>query len=136
MYERLLDKQSVPAFEDLAAYCGEAGERFQRLNGELSQRYGTSREIRFPYGKQYGWSVTHRRKKKLICDVFAEAGAFTVMLRLSNQQFDAVYDRLQAYTQQYINNKYPCGEGGWIHYRVLDETHLEDVLRLLAAKCS
>ena len=135
MYERLLNKQNVPTYEELAAYCGESGALFRKLNEQLSQLYGTTQEIRFPYGNKYGWGVSHRKKKKLICDVFAEAGAFTVMLRLSNQQFDAVYDQMLPYTQNYIDNKYPCGEGGWIHYRVLDEAHLEDVLRLLAVKC-
>ena len=50
MYERLLDKQVVPTFEELAAYCGENGSLFQRLNEQLSQTFGTAQEIRFPYG--------------------------------------------------------------------------------------
>ena len=135
MYERLLNKQIVPTSEELAAYCGGNGARFQKLNEQLSQLYGTTQEIRFPYGNHYGWGVAHRKKKKLICDVFAEAGAFTVMLRLSNQQFDSVYDQMQAYTQNCIDNRYPCGEGGWIHYRVLNEEHFNDIMRLLAVKC-
>ena len=135
MYERLLNKQVVPTFEELVAYCGENGALFQKLNEQLSQLYGTAQEIRFPYGNHYGWGVAHRKKKKLICDVFAEAEAFTVMLRLSNRQFDSVYEQLQAYTQNYIDNKYPCGEGGWIHYRVLNEEHFNDIMQLLAVKC-
>ena len=135
MYERLLNKDVVPTLGELAAYCGENGALFQKLTDQLLQTYGTTQEIRFPYGNHYGWSVAHRKKKKLICDIFAEAGAFTVMLRLSNQQFGSVYDQLQAYTQNYIDNKYPCGDGGWIHYRVLNEEHFNDVLRLLAVKC-
>ena len=136
MYERLLDKQNVPTFEELAAYCGENSSLFQRLNEQLFQTFGTAQEIRFPYGNHYGWGVAHRKKKTLICDVFAEAGAFTVMLRLSNQQFDSVYGQLQVYTQNYIDNKYPCGKGGWIHYRVLNEEHFQDIMRLLDIKCS
>ena len=135
MYERLLNKQVVPTFEELVAYCGENGALFQKLNEQLSQLHGTEQEIRFPYGNHYGWGVAHRKKKKLICDIFAEAGAFTVMLRLSNRQFDSVYEQLQAYTQNYIDNKYPCGEGGWIHYRVLNEEHFNDIMQLLAVKC-
>lgn len=136
MYERLLNKENIPTIKELSAYCGKTGVLFQKLNGRLSQDYGTIQEIRFPYGNHYGWSVAHRKKKKLICDVFAEAEAFTVMLRLSDQQFVSVYDQLQAYTQNYIDNKYPCGDGGWIHYRVLNEGHLDDVLRMLNVKCS
>ena len=135
MYERLLDKQAAPTMEELEAYCGGNGGLFRELNERLSETYGTAQEIRFPYGNHYGWGVTHRKKKKLICDVFAEAGAFTVMLRLSNQQFASLYQRMQPYTQEYIDNRYPCGEGGWIHYRVLNREHLRDVLQMLNAKC-
>lgn len=58
-----------------------------------------------------------------------------VMIRLSNQQFDKVYDTLQSETKQMIDNKYPCSNGGWIHFRVLTKEHLEDIKILLSAKC-
>ena len=31
-------------------------------------------------------------------------------------------------------NKYPCGDGGWIHYRVICQEHYEDIKKLLAVK--
>lgn len=79
--------------------------------------------------------VTHRKGKKLICDVFAEVGAFTVMVRMTNQQFDKVYDALQSETKQIVDNKYSCSHGGWIHYRILTTEHLADIKTLLSAKC-
>lgn len=135
MYERMLDKQTVPAMADLARYCGSNGEMFLQLNRRLPEAFDTIQEIRFPYGKQYGWCVTHRKKKKLICDIFAENGAFTVMMRMSNQQLAGIYGQLSQYGREFIDNKYPCGEGGWIRYRVLQAEHLEDVLLLLTTKC-
>ncbi|MCX4316864.1 MAG: hypothetical protein OSJ52_09555 [Lachnospiraceae bacterium] len=30
-------------------------------------------------------------KKKLLCNIFAEAGAFTVMMRLTDAQYETVY---------------------------------------------
>ena len=38
-------------------------------------------------------------------------------------------------TQEYIDNKYPCGDGGWIHYRVLCREHFDDIQKLLDVKC-
>lgn len=134
MYERMLDKQIVPTIEEMITYCGESSKQFIKLNSFLADHRGTQQEIRFPYGNKYGWSVTHRKKKKLICDIFAEKDAFTVMLRLTNDQFESLYDELLPYTQEYIRNKYPCGDGGWIHYRVLNEEHLNDIEKLLALK--
>ena len=86
-------------------------------------------------GIKYGWAVAHRKKKKLICNVFAENGAFTVMIRLSNAQFHLVYDQVEKETQECIDNKYPCGDGGWIHYRVAGEAHFCDIQKLLEMKC-
>lgn len=136
MYERMLDKQAMPSVEEMTAFCGENAERFSSLNEWLVSSFFTEKKVVFPYGNQYGWGVAHKKKNKLICNVFAEANAFTVMLRLSDKQYMAVYSQLQKYTQEYIDNKYPCGDGGWIHYRVTCEEHLDDIKTLLAVKCS
>ena len=34
-----------------------------------------------------------------------------------------------------IDNKYPCGDGGWIHDRVICQEHYEDIKKLLEIKC-
>lgn len=135
MYERMLNKQEKPAFADMAAYCGGCSHLFTALNEWLSAVHNTSQDISFPYGNQYGWGVAHRKKKKLICHVFAEDGAFTIMLRMSDKQYDSIYEQLQAYTQEYIDHKYPCGDGGWIHYRVTCQAHLDDAKTMLSVKC-
>ena len=70
-----------------------------------------------------------------MCNVFPEAGAFTVMLRLSDTQFASVYEQLQPYAKEYVDNRYPCGNGGWIPYRVCEEAHMEDIQRLLFLRC-
>lgn len=135
MYERMLDKTVVPTIDELTAYCGETSELFALLNDWLSETCETMQTIVFPYGNKYGWCIAHKKKGKLICNIFAECGAFTVMLRLSNAQFDSIYDKVCAYTRQYIDNKYPCGEGGWIHIRVTCAEHLDNIKTLLNVKC-
>ena len=134
MYERMLDKQQAPAIMDLAAYCGENADRFARLNTWLSQNYGTIQQISFPYGNHYGWGIAHRIRQKLICRVFAEKQAFSVMIHLSDAQFQSLYGKVRGYTQKYIDEKYPCGNGGWIQYRVICQEHLEDIQKLLSSK--
>lgn len=136
VYERMLDKRQTPAMADMTAWCGENGERFAALNEYLTQMYGTEASIVFPYGNNYGWGVAHRIKRKLVCNVFAENGAFSVMVRLSDRQIAVVYPELQPYAQRYIDGKYPCGDGGWIHYRVSGEAHLVDIRAILDAKIS
>ena len=135
MYERMLNKSEAPTIDSMTAYCGAAATMFTELNERLSAEYGTTQAIVFPYGNSYGWGISHKRKGKLVCNVFPEDGAFTVMLRLTNTQFMSVYDRLGVYAKNYIDNKYPCNDGGWIHYRVTDKEQFADILTLLAVKC-
>lgn len=136
MYERMLNKQEKPDLEEMTKFCGENAERFSLLNEWLMFAFHTEKAIVFPYGNRYGWGVAHKKKNKLICNIFAEDNAFTVMMRLSDRQYKAVYDRLQKYAQEYIDNRYPCGDGGWIHYRVAREEHFDDIKTLLTVKCS
>lgn len=134
MYERMLNKQVMPTIEEMTEYCGENAELFSMLNKWMETTFETEQRVVFPYGNDYGWGIAHRKKNKLICNVFAEDGAFTVMVRLSNKQYEMIYEQLGKYTKEYIDNKYPCGDGGWIHYRVTYREHFEDVKKLLSIK--
>lgn len=119
MFERMLDKQAAPTMEEMTEFCGENADRFSLLNERLTSCFGTETKIVFPYGNHYGWGIAHRKEKNLICNVFAENNAFTVMMMLSDKQYKTVYGQLHTYTQEYIDGRYPCGDGGWIHYRIL-----------------
>ena len=134
MYERMLNKQVMPSIEEMTDYCGKNAELFSMLNEWMVTTFDTEQKVVFPYGNNYGWAIAHIKKNKLICNVFAEEGAFTVMMRLSNKQYETIYDQLGKHTQEYIDNKYPCGDGGWIHYRVTCHEYFEDVKKLLSMK--
>ena len=134
MYERMLDKHTSPSIEEMTAYCGDCGSLFTALNEWITNLLATESKVVFPYGNKYGWGIAHHRKAKLICNIFAENGAFTVMLRMTDKQFQFVYGQLSAYAQHHIDHKYPCGDGGWIHYRVSCQAHLTDIQTLLSLK--
>lgn len=136
MYERMLNKQEVPTVDEMTAYCGENAELFTLLNEWLSKSYETAQKVTFPYGNSYGWGINHNKKQKLICNIFAENNSFTVMIRLSNQQFKVVYEKVHEYAQKCIDNKYPCGEGGWLHYRITCKEHFDDIQKILTVKCT
>lgn len=135
MYERMLNKSEQPQHAEMSEHCGACEGLYTELNAWLSDTCNTEQCITFPYGNQYGWGIAHRKKKKLMCNVFPEAGAFTVMMRLSDAQYASLYDQLQPYAKEYIDNKYPCGNGGWIQYRVCEEAHMADVQKLLSLRC-
>lgn len=58
------------------------------------------------------------------------------MIRLFNRQYDTIYQSLQNYEQQIVNHKYPCSDGGWIHYRIIGKEHMDDIEKMIDIKCS
>ena len=134
MYERMLNKHEVPAFEDLINYCGRSGKYWIDFENYLASEFEAERLIRFPYGKKYGWGAKYSQKNKHICDVFAEDGAFTVFFQISSDAVDSVLDVLDEYAKEIWEDKYPCSSGGWVRFRVLNEKHLENVKKLVNAK--
>ena len=134
MYERLLDKTISPTFDDLIAYSGCTKNLWIELDKYITETFSAQKQIRFPYGNKYGWSCKYSLKSKHICDIFAENGAFTLHFRMSTVQIDSVYEELSEYAKDVCDNKYACSGGGWLEYRVLTQSHMDDAKKLLAAK--
>lgn len=134
MYERMLNKEDVPTKDEMTGYCGVTSKLFLTLNEWLTTTFETEQKTVFPYGNNYGWGIAHKKKGKLICNIFAEKDAFNVMMRLSDKKFDSLFNDLSQYSKDIISNKFPCGDGGWIHYRVISEENCKDIMTLLAAK--
>ena len=134
MYERMLDKQHCPSSEEMSAFCGENARRFDEINALLQDEFQTETAPAFPYGNHYGWGYKYSVKKKHLCDIFAEKDAFTVMVRLTDAQFSEIYESLLDCGKEYVDHRYPCGEGGWIHYRATREEQLNDLEKILRKK--
>jgi len=136
MYERMLNKQEIPTFDDLIRHSGDCGNLWLQLDKDMEEKYNMSKLIRFPYGKEYGWSVKYSIKSKHICDVFAENGAFTALFQVTTKAIETIYDELDAYAKNIWENKSPCKGGGWIEFRVLNKAQLSDLLKIIHAKAT
>jgi len=134
MYERMLNKQETPTFEDLITYCGAPGALWRSLDQSLQADDKVSRLIRFPYGKTYGWSAKYSVKSRHICDIFAENGAFTALFQVSNAAIEPIHEDLSPYAKSIWADKTPCKGGGWIQYRVLGQEQLQDLEKIIHAK--
>jgi len=134
MYERMLDKQITPSLENLLNYCGARKKLWIALDSALKKDFAAQTVIRFPYGKDYGWSVKYSKGSKHICDIFAERGAFTVFLKLSDAAFASLESELSVYAKDIYAHKYPCANGGWIYYRVLSAENAAEIQKILRAK--
>ena len=139
MYERLLDKSVMPDEETIQEYLGlQSHERLAQFEKRLKVHYQLVRELKFPFGKDYGWGYKYSHKASHLCYVFFEKDAFTVMLQIGDKKVSLLESHLPSLlqkTRDLWEDRSPCGErGGWVHYRVLNDDELADVIKLLAIR--
>ncbi|MCL2373319.1 MAG: DUF3788 domain-containing protein [Defluviitaleaceae bacterium] len=136
---RLFDKTKPPSEGDIKAFIGQnAWRQLMKFEDMLQERYNLNREIKFPFGNNYGWSFRYCHNKTLLLYVFFEEGGISCTLSVSDKGVAHVEDvlaSLQPDIQQLWNNRYPCGDiGGWIHCSIEEDAELPDIVSLLGAK--
>ena len=138
MYERMLDKEIIPSIDEIIDHVGkDSYELLQCLEKKLNDKYDIVRELRFPYGNSYGWGFKYSHKTKHLCDVFFENDAITIMIQIGGNKVEKLNEELNGLlpkTKKLWKECYPCGNGGWIHYRVFEDKELIDVLHIIAIK--
>ncbi|MDL2292371.1 DUF3788 domain-containing protein [Acholeplasma sp. OttesenSCG-928-E16] len=134
MNERMLDKNNKPSFDEMLEYSGRSKEAWLQIEVFLKNNYNLSDKIRFPYGKDYGWGKSYRHNKKHICDIHAEKDSFTVFFQIRSEAINQIEGQLSEYALLTWKNRYPCGSGGWIRYRVTNKEQVNDIILFLSAK--
>lgn len=138
-YARMLDKKKKPTERMIEQTLGEESTaRLEAFETMLRARYNLEKELRFPFGNNYGWGYKFTHGRKHLCYAFFEEGAFTVTLQLGDTAVPAVLEALPQLTpkaQALWEKRYPCGEhGGWLHDRVLEDSDLSDLITLIGTK--
>jgi hypothetical protein len=138
MYERLLDKNNPPATDSIREFVGKSYSLLLQFENFLNNSYQLSKEMKFPFGNNYGWGYKYSHKSNHLCYLFFESGAFTVTLQLGDKCVSGIEKILPGLSQkakELWQNRYPCGEhGGWIHYRVMSPDELNDVIEFIKIK--
>lgn len=136
--ERLMDESKIPAASEINDLLGEqAVSRLMKLETFLQDNYDLIRELKFPFGNNYGWGYKYSHKSKLLCYVFFERNTFTVTITIGKNELQKLYQvlgHMLPKTKELWENRYPCGDGGWIHYRVENDDELLDIQKLICIK--
>lgn len=136
---RLTEKSLEPTEEHIRLFLGEtAWERLLRFEGMLRERYDLNRELKFPFGNDYGWGFRYSHKKALLLYVFFEEEGFCCTISINDkgaQKVAAILNDLLPEIQSIWINRYPCGtDGGWLNRSVASDDELPDLLRLVGVK--
>ncbi len=139
MYERLLDKNDPPTTEFIKGYIGEQSYTvLSQFEDFLRKNYNLAKEMKFPFGNSYGWGYKYGHKTSHLCYVFFESQAITVTMQLGDNcvpKIEEILPTLSQKARDLWKNRYPCGvKGGWIHYRILNQNELKDVIELVKVK--
>lgn len=137
--KRLTEKFHQPPEGLIKIFMGEdAWNRLMRFEDMLKVNYDLSREIKFPFGNDYGWGFRYVHKKTLLLYVFFEENGFCCTISINDKgahKVESILSDLHPEIQTLWNNRYPCGDyGGWIHYSVDTDYELPDLIRLIGIK--
>jgi len=138
MYERMLNKEIRPSIDEIVNHIGsDAYALLQQLEKELNNKYDIVKELRFPYGNAYGWGFKYSHKGKHLCDVFFENSAISVTIQIGGEKIAAINEQFKNFlpkTKELWEKRYPCGKGGWIHYRVMSDREINDIIKIIGIK--
>ena len=136
--ERFMDKSIVPTSLQIDNLLGrEAVSRLIKFESFLKNNYDLIRELKFPFGNNYGWGYKYSCKNKLLCYVFFEKGSFTVTVTIGKSELKRLYqelDNMLPKTKELWGNRYPCGDGGWVHYPLKNDNELLDIEKFICVK--
>lgn len=137
--KRFTEKFQQPSEEFIRQFMGDdAWQRLMRFEEMLRERYDLNREIKFPFGNQYGWGFRYCHKKSLLLYVFFEEGGFCCTISINDAkapQAEAMLGDLLPEIQAAWLNRYACGsDGGWVNRSVEKDDELPDLIRLVGIK--
>ena len=136
-YERMLDKDHKPSEEKiLDCLGGEAGEAWADIVSFLRTSYDFSPELNYG-GTKYGWATRYRKSGKSLCTFYPERGAFTVLVVLGKKEVEQVEEHMNEFSIRFVDSFKSAKQfhdGRWLWIRILDNSGVEDIRRLLIVK--
>ncbi len=128
-----------PSEECIRLFMGDdAWQRLMRFEEMLRDHYDLNREMKFPFGNEYGWGFRYSRKKSLLLYVFFEENGFCCTLSINDRgakEVEAMFGNLRPEIQSIWTNRYACGvDGGWLNRSVVSDDELPDLVRLAGVK--
>ncbi|MFA6856254.1 MAG: DUF3788 family protein [Treponema sp.] len=130
MNERMLDKNHQPSEEEIEQFIGNASCRnLQVIKEKLNEIFDLNIDLKFPFGNSYGWGYKFSHKSKHLFYIFFENNGLTLTTQINEPKTDRDRNLIGALSEEgrkCWETKYPCNNGGWVHYRFNDIKGLHD----------
>ena len=130
-----IDKSNQPSENEIYSVIDKRADEWKKLVDFIHLNFSTQEEIKFLYGKTYGWALRFVWKGKLITALFPSENCFTVQVILNTGQLArAASFPLGEKTRNTIQQAHEYREGKWLFLKVEGEEDLPDIERLIELK--
>lgn len=130
------DKKQPPDEASIQQAIGPAVfPLWQALIEFVHEEFEPAEELKFMYGKKYGWAQHFELNRKMLINLYPAEGRFVAQINLPETAAqEALRWELAANARQAIERAFPYPEGRWIFTPVESAADLADVRRLLALR--
>lgn len=126
------DKSHSPEPEEIRGILGSSFPLWEELLTHIRQMYQPVEDLKFLYGKNYGWAVRFRLKGKLLTSLYPAEGYFSAEIIMSPAEVDTVQSmNMGRNVCQAIDSATPYPEGRWLFIPVENRDDLMDITQLL-----
>lgn len=141
MHERMLDKTSQPAENEMYAVIGQPiADEWIALRCFLVETYAIQ-PIFNSGGKKYGWNIQYRAGGRPLAEIYPEHGSFTALVVLGKAELDQALERIERFgptIRQALVETPRYHDGCWLYIRVSDaqtcQRDVDDIKQLILIK--
>ncbi len=129
------DKNKEPSDKDIIKAIGPMAPVWNELISFIRGNFAVDEDLKFLYGKKYGWALRFRIKGKLLTSLYPTAGGFTVQIILDKDAVEtALRSELSKNARHAINRANPYPEGRWLFIPVETDLDIKSIQFLLSLK--
>jgi len=129
------DKTHEPTQQEIRDTIGSNTRSWDELIQFLREQYPSEEDLKFLYGKKYGWALRFRNRGRLLTSLFPTSGGFTVQIILNQAAIEqAKKIRVSETVRSTIANAKVYPEGRWLFIPVKTKADLQGVHELLALR--
>jgi len=136
-YQRMLDKSVEPSEEAMLNTIGKrASGAWNKIHAFLQNNYDHV-PVKRHWGKKHGWAVQYRKSNKTLATLAPETGAFTALLIFGKKEVQKISehaDDINPEVLAMIDNTTQLHDGKWVFIRVLNDTYVPDIKKLISIK--
>ena len=136
-YQRMLDKTVEPTEEDMLKTIGtQASGAWKDIHAFLRANYDHV-PVKRHWGKKHGWAIQYRKSNKTLATLAPETGAFTALLIFGKKEVEKIAlqkDQISPAMMEMIDNTTQLHDGKWVFIRLIDDTYVDDIKKLISIK--